>query len=109
MPIQKPGLPFQDHLLIGRDLYEIRNRLAEIAALLEKVYPKYKLKRIPGKAVESVDRLRWMLEDCISKEDHTAHTDSLAQVYLFGLKSAKEKVRSQNAGIPNRLGAFPNG
>ena len=84
MPKQKPGLPFQDHLLIGKDLYDIRNRLTEVAVLLEKAYPKYKHKNLPRKAVEAVDRLRWVLEDCISREDHSDSTESLAQVYLFG-------------------------
>jgi len=84
MPKHKPGLAFQDHLLIGKDLYDIRNRLVEIETLLNRAYPKYRLKNTPGKAVESVDKLRWVLEDCISKEDHSANTTSLAQVYLFG-------------------------
>ena len=81
MPKRKAGLAFQDHLLLGKDLYDIRNRLMDIGVLLHNAYPNYKLKRLPEKTVAVVDKLRGILDAEIAEEQYPTDRSRLSRIY----------------------------
>jgi len=81
MPRSKPGLPYEDHQLIGQDLYEIRNRLNTICTIMADAYPISKHKKLPKKAVASIDKLRHTLNALMVEEDHNCDPADRNRIY----------------------------
>lgn len=61
---KKPGLDFDEHEALGRELWELRNRLLQISVRLSNAYAKTsRVDRAGQLAVSRVDALRSALDD----------------------------------------------
>jgi len=70
----KPGLTYEQHQKLGRELYDIRNKLSAIWTLIAKAYPIHKHKHLPKKSTEAVDKLRTLLDKHIARSTTTAQS-----------------------------------
>ena len=70
------GFSFGRHQLVGRELYDMRERLQSLLIEIGKAYGKTsKARKLADIAIKRIDKLRHHLEDLVSKENPDRRKD----------------------------------